>query len=197
LHSSAPKATACETNVLLRLQKKVREQAAELDALQRRAVAAEALLARPFRNGDSRLAHALDDARLRSLAAPAVSIRDWPWARHWAAFVNNALAEMRLAAMALLLRVCASLPDVVFIVADDLGFNDMGFHGSRNVQTPHLNALARDGVDLLHYHTLPVCSPSRAMMLSGFHAIHHGIYTPFEQGSSTHLASSTSFCRRF
>ncbi|KAJ1446949.1 alkaline-phosphatase-like protein, partial [Pelagophyceae sp. CCMP2097] len=80
---------------------------------------------------------------------------------------------MRLAVMALLLRVCASLPDVVFIV---------------QVQTPHLNALARDALDLLHYHTLPVCSPSRATMLSGFHAIHHGIYTPFEQGSSTHLA---------
>ena len=79
------------------------------------------------------------------------------------------------------------LPNILFLVADDLGFNDVGFHGSKQIPTPHLDALAADGVDLLNYHTHPVCSPSRASMLSGRHAIHHGIYMPFAQGTAYHL----------
>ena len=79
-------------------------------------------------------------------------------------------------------------PNILFLVADDLGFNDVGFHGSRQIPTPHLDALAADGVDLLNYHTHPVCSPSRASMLSGRHAIHHGIYMPFAQGTAYHLS---------
>ena len=49
-------------------------------------------------------------------------------------------------------------PNILFLVADDLGFNDVGFHGSKQIPTPHLDALAADGVDLLNYHTHPVCS---------------------------------------
>ena len=66
-------------------------------------------------------------------------------------------------------------------VADDLGYNDVQFHGSPQIPTPRLNALAASGLTLTNYHAQPVCSPTRASILSGRHAIHHGIYMPFAQ----------------
>ncbi|MEM5550177.1 arylsulfatase [Pseudoalteromonas neustonica] len=59
-----------------------------------------------------------------------------------------------------------SRPNVIVIVADDLGFNDLGYLGSE-IQTPNLDALANKGVVLNNFHTAPFCSPTRAMLLSG------------------------------
>ena len=64
-------------------------------------------------------------------------------------------------------------------VADDLGFNDVSFHGSTQIPTPAIDELAATGLTLDNYHAQPVCSPTRASILSGRHAIHHGIYMPF------------------
>jgi len=62
----------------------------------------------------------------------------------------------------------ASKPNVVVILADDLGYADLGIHGSREVATPHLDALARDGVRCTSgYVSGPYCSPSRAGLLTG------------------------------
>ena len=80
-----------------------------------------------------------------------------------------------------------SPPPIVFIVADDLGFNDVGFHGSKQIPTPALDEIAHTGITLDNYHAQPVCSPTRASLLSGRHAIHHGIYMPFAQGSALRL----------
>ena len=57
-------------------------------------------------------------------------------------------------------------PNVLLIVADDLGFNDLGFFGSE-ISTPNLDSLAKQGVVLTHFYTAPTCSPTRAMLLSG------------------------------
>ena len=72
---------------------------------------------------------------------------------------------------------------IMFMVADDLGFNDVSFHGSAQIPTPALDELAATGLVLDNYHAMPVCSPTRASLLSGRHAIHHGIYMPFSQGA--------------
>jgi arylsulfatase A-like enzyme len=59
-------------------------------------------------------------------------------------------------------------PNIVLIVADDLGYADVGFHGSVQVRTPHLDRLAREGIVFTEgYVTAPVCSPSRAGFLTG------------------------------
>lgn len=76
---------------------------------------------------------------------------------------------------------------IVFIVADDLGFNDVSFHGSTQIPTPAIDELASSGLVLDNYHAQPVCSPTRASLLSGRHAIHHGIYMPFAQGTALRL----------
>ncbi len=62
----------------------------------------------------------------------------------------------------------ARRPNIVLIVADDLGYNDVGFHGSADIKTPYLDALARGGVRFTSgYVSHPFCSPSRAGFLTG------------------------------
>ncbi|MBD0254216.1 MAG: sulfatase [Cytophagales bacterium] len=67
-------------------------------------------------------------------------------------------------------------PNVVFILADDLGWSDLGCYGNRFHETPHLDALARDGMRFTDaYAASPVCSPSRAAILTGKHPARLGI----------------------
>lgn len=57
-------------------------------------------------------------------------------------------------------------PNIVLIVADDLGFSDLGAYGGE-IRTPHLDALAASGLLLTNYHTSPTCGPTRAMLMTG------------------------------
>lgn len=61
-------------------------------------------------------------------------------------------------------------PNVLFIMADDLGYSDLGAFGGE-ISTPHLDALANEGRILTNYHTAPTCSPTRSQLISG--ADHH------------------------
>ena len=62
----------------------------------------------------------------------------------------------------------ARRPNVIVILADDLGYADLGFQGCRDIPTPHLDALARGGVRCTSgYASCPVCSPTRAGLLTG------------------------------
>ena len=59
-------------------------------------------------------------------------------------------------------------PNVVIILADDLGYGDIGFYGNPDLRTPHIDRLARDGVHLTqHYTCSPICAPARAGLLTG------------------------------
>ena len=60
----------------------------------------------------------------------------------------------------------AKRPNFLVIVADDLGFSDLGAFGGE-IDTPHLDALARQGLRFTDFHTAPACSPTRAMLLTG------------------------------
>lgn len=57
-------------------------------------------------------------------------------------------------------------PNILLIVADDLGYADLGVHGSA-IRTPNIDKLARRGLLLTQFHTAPKCAPTRAMLLSG------------------------------
>ncbi|MBL9208208.1 MAG: sulfatase-like hydrolase/transferase, partial [Opitutaceae bacterium] len=64
-------------------------------------------------------------------------------------------------------------PSVVFILADDLGYGDLGCYGSTAITTPHLDRLAREGTRFTDaYAGAPVCAPSRAVLMSGLHGGH-------------------------
>lgn len=73
------------------------------------------------------------------------------------------------------LKVTAMRPNIVVVVADDLGWGDVSYHGSDEIHTPNIDALAADGVALESYYVSPMCSPSRATLLSGRHPIHTGL----------------------
>jgi arylsulfatase A-like enzyme len=69
----------------------------------------------------------------------------------------------------------ASKPNVLLIVADDLGYADVGFHGSKDIPTPHLDRLAAASVRCSNgYVTHPFCSPTRAGLLAGRYQQHFG-----------------------
>ena len=57
-------------------------------------------------------------------------------------------------------------PNFLVIVADDLGFSDIGAFGGE-IATPNLDRLARSGLRFTDFHTASACSPTRAMLLSG------------------------------
>lgn len=65
-------------------------------------------------------------------------------------------------------------PHIVLILADDLGWNDVGFHGSE-IKTPHLDTLSRGGVQLDNYYVQPLCTPSRNQLMTGKYQIHTGM----------------------
>lgn len=60
----------------------------------------------------------------------------------------------------------AERPNFLIIIADDLGYSDLGSYGSE-IETPHLDALASEGLRMTNFHTAPTCSPTRSMLLSG------------------------------
>ncbi|XP_078377383.1 arylsulfatase B-like [Oculina patagonica] len=68
----------------------------------------------------------------------------------------------------------ASPPHILFVVVDDLGWSDVGFHGSK-IQTPNIDKLASEGVVLDNYYVLPICTPTRSALMTGRYPIHTGL----------------------
>jgi len=64
----------------------------------------------------------------------------------------------------------ANKPNIVFILADDMGWTDLGCYGTDLYETPNLDRLATEGVQFTDAYAMPVCSPTRAALLTGRHA---------------------------
>ena len=78
----------------------------------------------------------------------------------------------------------AAKTNIILIMADDLGWGDVGFNGNTVIQTPHLDAMAENGLNFSRFYAAaPVCSPTRASCLTGRHPYRCGI--PF--ANSGHL----------
>lgn len=66
-------------------------------------------------------------------------------------------------------------PNIIVMVADDLGWADEGFHGNRVIETPSLDRIAAEGAQLNRFYTTPICSPTRAALMTGRDPIRLGV----------------------
>jgi arylsulfatase A-like enzyme len=82
-------------------------------------------------------------------------------------------------------------PNIIFVLADDLGWPELGCYGNTFHETPHLDQLAKEGVRFTHaYAAAPVCSPYRAALLTGQHPARVGILDYLRPNSSNALPVS-------
>ena len=85
----------------------------------------------------------------------------------------------------------AGRPNIVFIIADDLGWADVGWH-KREIVTPNLDALAAGGVRLESHYVCPTCSPTRAALLAGRSPSRFGILEPIADRSTLAVPPDTT-----
>jgi arylsulfatase A-like enzyme len=86
-----------------------------------------------------------------------------------------------LSCLCALVMVCGTLtvearPNIILIIADDLGWEGVSAYGSRDYHTPNIDALARQGMRFEHAYATPLCSPSRVQMMTGKYLIRPGVY---------------------
>lgn len=68
----------------------------------------------------------------------------------------------------------AAAPNIVILLADDLGWNDVGYHGAP-IETPSIDRIAREGVELDRFYSQPICTPTRAALLTGRSPLRAGL----------------------
>ena len=68
-------------------------------------------------------------------------------------------------------------PHIVHIVADDLGWKDVGFNGCEDIRTPNLDRLAAEGATLTQFYVQPMCTPTRAAIMTGRYPFRYGLQT--------------------
>ena len=69
----------------------------------------------------------------------------------------------------------AGKPNIIFILADDLGIGNVSCYGADNFRTPHVDALAKSGIRFEHCYASPLCGPSRCLLMTGRYAYHTGM----------------------
>ncbi len=82
-------------------------------------------------------------------------------------------------------------PNVVVILTDDQGWGDLSIHGNQNIDTPHLDRLARDGAQFDSFYVCPVCSPTRAEFLTGRYHTRSGVVSTSSGGERLALDETT------
>lgn len=92
-------------------------------------------------------------------------VSGWAWLALGIALLAGSNASLR----------AATRPNVLLIITDDQGYGDLGFHGNPVIRTPHLDRLARESARLGQFYSMPVCSPTRACLLTGRYNYRTGI----------------------
>ncbi len=74
-------------------------------------------------------------------------------------------------------------PNIIFIITDDQGYGDIGFHGNPYIKTPVLDRLAKQSVRLSQFYACPVSAPTRACLMTGRYAYRTGVYDTYNGGA--------------
>jgi arylsulfatase A-like enzyme len=74
-------------------------------------------------------------------------------------------------------RAADNKPNIVHIVADDLGWKDVGFNGATDIKTPNIDKLAATGAKLTQFYVQPMCTPTRAALMTGRYPFRYGVQT--------------------
>jgi arylsulfatase A-like enzyme len=74
-------------------------------------------------------------------------------------------------------------PNIVYFLIDDMGYADCGFNGGTDIRTPNIDKLAKAGAVLKAFYEQPVCSPTRAALMTGRYPTHTGVYTIVRPGA--------------
>ena len=101
--------------------------------------------------------------------------------RIWQSLVTIAVAMTTLSCSASppAVRQALDRPNFVLIFIDDMGYGDVGAFGSTQNRTPHVDAMAEGGMKLTSFYAHPVCTPSRAALMTGTYPIRNGLQTGF------------------
>src|SRR4030095_10384949 len=80
----------------------------------------------------------------------------------------NRLGALLIGLILSTVSLAGSPPNFIFVLIDDMGYGDLSCYGQKQIQTPHLDALAKEGIRVTQFYVAsPVCSPSRTALLTG------------------------------
>src|SRR5580704_10934776 len=91
-------------------------------------------------------------------------------------FLSIVMLMLGTAGFCLYGQAANNKPNIVYIVADDLGWKDVGYHGS-DIRTPNLDKLAQEGARLEQFYAQPMCTPTRAALMTGRYPFRYGLQT--------------------
>ncbi len=103
--------------------------------------------------------------------------------------LNNILATIGFVVTVALAQIAPAVaaPNIVLFIADDMGWGDVGYHGSE-IRTPEIDRLAAGGAKLERFYVQAVCSPTRAALMTGRSPLTTGVAAPFNPWHATGLA---------
>jgi arylsulfatase A-like enzyme len=84
-------------------------------------------------------------------------------------------------------------PNIIHIVADDLGWKDVGFNGATDITTPNLDALAKGGARFTQFYTQSMCTPTRAALMTGRYPFRYGLQTIVIPGPANYGLDTTEY----
>ncbi len=84
-------------------------------------------------------------------------------------------------------------PNIVHIVADDLGWKDVGFNGCADIKTPNIDKLAAEGAKFTQFYVQPMCTPTRAALMTGRYPFRYGLQTAVIPGTAGYGLDTSEF----
>ena len=103
--------------------------------------------------------------------------------------LNRFFQSFSVAALGALCQIASvsAAPNIVVLIADDMGWGDVGYHDS-DIGTPEIDRLAAEGIELDRFYVQSVCSPTRATLMTGRSPLSHGVSSPFNPWYANGLA---------